>query len=170
MSKPILTQARLRELFDYDPETGVFVRKLSRGGKAMLGAAVGNYAGGGYLKVSICKRNEYLHRLAWLFIYGSSPVGVIDHINGKKDDNRIANLRDISRSENQHNMPSRINCWTGHPGVSWSTSANKWRARITVQYREINLGVFSTMADAIKARAAAKKIHHPSAPTTQPGA
>ncbi len=165
MSKPILTQSRLRELFDYDPETGVFTRKLSRGGKAMTGAKVGNYAGGGYLKVNLNKRNEYLHRLAWVITYGVWPAGVVDHINGIKDDNRIANLRDVTRSANQHNMPSRTNNWIGCPGVSWSTSASKWRARITLDRKEIHLGSFANLAEAIAARHAAKTIYHPTAPT-----
>ncbi len=164
MSKPILTYARLRELFDYDSETGVFTRKQNRGGKAMAGATVGNYAGGGYLKVSINKRNEYLHRLAWVMVHGVWPDGVIDHINGVKDDNRIANLRDVTRSANQHNMPSRINCWTGCVGVSWRADECKWRARITIQHKEIHLGLFSTLAEAVSARQAAKLIYHPTAP------
>lgn len=170
MSKSILSYERLRELLDYDPETGVFTRKIGRGGVAVAGKAVGNYAGGGYLKVSINKRNEYLHRLAWLYSYGEHPKGVIDHINGKKDDNRLVNLRDVTRSENQHNMPSRINCWTGCPGVSWSAENCKWKARITVNYKEIYLGLFAFKDDAISARQAAKRLYHPTAPAAQQGA
>ena len=169
MCKPILSYERLRELLDYDPETGVFTRKISRGGVAIAGKQVGNNAGG-YLTVSINKRNEYLHRLAWLFTYGKYPEGVIDHINGKKDDNRLKNLRDVSRSSNQHNMPARINNGVGCPGVSWSNSTRKWRARITVQHKEIYLGVFPSLTEAISARQAAKLIYHPSAPVAQQGA
>lgn len=165
MSEPILTQSRLRELFDYDPDTGVFTRRVGRGGVALVGRKVGNYAGGGYLKVSINKRNEYLHRLAWLYMYGKYPNGVIDHINGVKDDNRLTNLRDVTRSENQHNMSTRINCWTGCLGVSWVAKSCKWKVRITVRHKEIHLGLFATLAEAIAARQAAKLIHHPTAPT-----
>lgn len=159
-----LTQTRLKELLDYDPETGVFIRKQSRGGKAMKGVAVGNYCGGGYLKVSINRKNEYLHRLAWLATHGTWPEGVIDHINGVKDDNRLVNLRDVTRSANQHNTRARTNSTVGCPGVSWSTSACKWRVRLTVERKEIHLGVFSSLTDAIAARHAAKLIYHPTAP------
>ncbi len=112
----------------------------------------------------IDRRKLLLHRAAWLYVYGSWPAGVIDHINGVKHDNRIANLRDVTRSENQHNRRSHINNWVGCPGVTWSAVACKWRVRITLNNEEEHLGLFSNLLDAIAARKTAKQIYHPTTP------
>jgi len=110
-----LTQEYLKECLDYNPDTGIFVWKTrptehfktTKGARIFNSKFSGKIAGGFDIKnyVVIGFLGEYYkaHRLAWLYFYGFMPENDIDHINGEKDDNRLANLRDATRSENR--------CW-----------------------------------------------------------
>lgn len=164
MKSVSLTQQRLQELFAYDPETGLLTRKVRVGSRGPIGQVVGSSVGAGYLAVSIYYEKFILHRLIWLYVYGDWPQHDIDHINGIKTDNRLANLRHVTRSENQHNMRSRKNNTSSVVGVRRSASKNGWRARITVNSKEIHIGSYPTSAQAAEAYRAAKKIYHPTAP------
>lgn len=165
MSKQILTHEHLTSLFDYDRETGLLVRKVTTGSRSSAGRAVGNLTGAGYLSVSIDRRKYLLHRLIWMYVYGAWPDHDIDHINRDKRDNRIANLRRATKSENQHNLGLKKSNTSGSAGVRRSTSAlNPWAARITVNGKEKHLGCFADKPRAIAAYAAAKRAYHPTAP------
>ncbi len=104
MADKILTQQRLHELLHYDAETGFFTKKRF---------AVGSYQEG-YLYICLDNKSYGAHRLAWLYRYGDIPKGLqIDHINGKRHDNRIVNLRAVTPQENLQNrgvkiIPSRL--------------------------------------------------------------
>lgn len=152
-----LTQARLRELLHYDPETGLFTRL----GGTKAGAVVGTNDGQGYIRFGIERRQYRLHRLAWLYMTGSFPVaGDIDHINRVRSDNRWANLRIASRSQNISNGKKRTNNKSGYTGVYWCNRFHKWFAQIKLGGKHINLGGFRTPLDAAKAYdAAAVKLH-----------
>ena len=94
-----ITQDRLKEEVWYDPLTGIFTRKKgSRAGK--VGAIAGSLTSYGYIRVSICSKFYMAHRLAWLYVYGYLPENSIDHINGVRNDNRLANLQEVSRACN----------------------------------------------------------------------
>ena len=88
----MLTQARLKELFTYDPLIGTFVRRERRG-SARAGEIAGTDNGCGYLQIAVDRRVYVAHRMAWLYVHGIWPPAQIDHINMIRDDNRIANLR-----------------------------------------------------------------------------
>ena len=105
----MLTQERLKEIAIYDPETGLFYWSRSRGSLAPIGKQIGWVSTKGYLKVTIDGVKYYLHRLAWLYTYGSFPKFTIDHINRITSDNRIVNLRDVTMDENRINSTRRIN-------------------------------------------------------------
>lgn len=100
------------------------------------------------------------HRLAWLYMYGELPSTDIDHINNKKDDNRIANLRLVTRKQNMQNVLKHKHNTSGFKGVSWHRHSNKWRAYIFSDYKQIYLGVFETKEAAARARQTAEKIYH----------
>jgi hypothetical protein len=87
------------------------------------------------------------------------------HINGDPSDNQIANLRDATHAENQHNAKKRINNASGYTGISWIERARKWRVRINVAKHEIYLGRFDDLNTARRTYLAAKRILHPFAPT-----
>lgn len=95
------------------------------------------------------------HRVAWLLSYGQWPADCIDHINGDRSDNRIANLRDVSKATNARNAKRRVNCTSGVTGVHWNQARQKWRAIIHYNKRCIHLGLFDTIEEATAARQAA---------------
>ena len=158
MSKSILTQSRLRELFDYNPETGVFTWKVTVGARAQIGRIAGSPSNG-YRKIQINRTLYPEHRLAWLFVHGRWPDAEIDHINGIKNDNRIANLRDVSHTHNMQNQRSRaFRGVSGYMGVS--PHGNSWRAKITVAGSVKHLGMYQTPLLAHEAYLAVKRQLH----------
>lgn len=157
-----LTRDRLKELMHYDQETGVFTRLVTtnnRGAKA--GDTAGSKSKNGYLFVSIGYKKYLLHRLAWLYVHGCWPEKDIDHINGIRTDNRIANLRDVSRSENlQNTRGPRANSSSGLLGVSFDKGRNKWTSQIMLDGKHIHLGRFDDKEKAHQEYLKAKRIHH----------
>lgn len=146
---PDLTAARAREALHYCPETGVFGRKEARRGMGVH--RVGYDEPGKYSYIRVDRTSYLAHRLAWLITYGEWPVGDIDHINGNKQDNRIANLRLATRSQNCAN--TRCRSKVGLKGVV--KIKNRYRAQITVKRKPVYLGLFDTPADAHRAYVAA---------------
>jgi hypothetical protein len=100
------------------------------------------------------------HRIAWLISYGRWPNGCIDHKNGVRTDNRIANLFDVSHAENQQNLPLRKNSKTGYIGVYWATHAQAYIAKISVKGKHIHLGQSKDPAECAKMYLAAKAKYH----------
>lgn len=125
-SKKVLHQASKK--LSYNPETGEFKRVGSFCGRGVQGQVVGTKNKDGYLRVKIDYKEYYLHRLAWLFVYGEIPKSQIDHINGNKSDNRICNLRIATNSQNSMNKPISAANTSGHKGVSFNRIAGLWQA------------------------------------------
>lgn len=156
MAKTDLTAERVRELFDYDPATGILVAKIT-GSKRYAGSTIGTVStnsrcGHKALVFSVDGRNYLVHRVIWLLVYGVWPTHTIDHINGISTDNRLSNLRDVTQLENSRNKPLISSNTSGVTGVSWRESKGKWRAHITVMKKNIHLGYFKSKEDAISAR------------------
>ena len=151
----------LIERFSYDPDTGV-VSHRSGGGRA----GTVNKKGYRYLSLTIGGRQyrPLAHRVAWLLTTGEWPREEIDHRNGDKDDNRLANLREATHGQNQHNRTIDKSNTSGFFGVSWHASKNKWRAAIKIEDRHIHVGYFSTPEKAYAAYLAAKSVYHPFQP------
>jgi hypothetical protein len=152
-----------RALLAYEPETGNFrwlVTRNSFAGKAKAGAIAGSPKDG-YVQIICAKKQWRAHRLAWAFMTGELPIkGLeIDHINLNRSDNRWANLRLVTRSQNMMNGNIQSNNKSGHAGVSWAKQIRKWDARITVNRKPILLGKFSDIESAIAARQAAEIEH-----------
>ena len=156
----MLTQARLKQLFKYDPLTGLFLRLVTTNSRAVAGTLAGTVDGKGYLHIRIDGEIYRCHRLAWLYVYGEFPEDSIDHINLNRTDNRICNLRKASDTENKYNRNCLSTSKSGVKGVSWSASRKKWVAQISDNNCTIYLGRYSTIEGAKAAYdAAAKKMH-----------
>ena len=147
----------LRQTYDYDPLTGVFTRKKKWGSK-LPGSPVGGLSQYGYVQLAFNGRTHTAQRLAWLYVYGVWPVGDVDHINRNRADNRIVNLRELSRVDNLANSGARKRSQSGVKGVSLRPLRNgrrpkkAWRADIMVNGNRTFLGNFYTIEDAAKAR------------------
>jgi hypothetical protein len=150
----MLTQRRLKELFFYDQDTGLFTRIKSVKGNA-AGALSNCKNVKGYVQIMIDYKNYTAHRLAWLYINGRWPHEQIDHINRLKDDNRIANLKEVNNSENQLNIDVRKHNTSGFTGVVKNSKTNKWVAQIIRNKKRYYLGSYNFAHDA--AEAVAKK-------------
>lgn len=155
MANSILTAERVRELLDYDQNTGVFVWRVSRGGSAKAGTAAGTKDSHGHVQIRVDGVLHMAHRLAFLHATGCMPSEV-DHINRERSDNRLANLRPVSRSQNGHNRNTGVNNTSGAIGVSFVKHINKWQAYINVGGKRKNLGYFFDFDDAVLARKKAK--------------
>ena len=121
------------EYLEYDPNTGL----LTKDGKE-----VGGLDTYGYRHVSIGGKLYKTHRVCWYLHYGEWPDGDIDHINEIKDDNRIANLRVATRSENMRNQ-SKIKGYTKAHG--------KYQAQYCKDYKRVYLGLYDTPEEARQA-------------------
>jgi hypothetical protein len=113
----------------------------------------------GYICLKINGHMLKGHRLAWFFVYGDFPKAHIDHINGNPSDNRIENLRDVSRFINMQNeKKARFHNSSGFLGVSPNGSG--WRAEIRILGKKKNLGTFATPQQAHEAYVYAKRQYH----------
>jgi len=150
----------LRDLLDYDPETGVLTwRHRPCGAKNFNARYAGKEAGCllpiGYRQLTIDNERFCAHRVAWAIHHGRWPENQIDHINGVRNDNRISNLRDVSHQENHRNQAIPKSNKSGVIGVHWNKRLRKWRAQIKIGGQQKHLGCFNCVADAAAARAKA---------------
>lgn len=161
--KPRLTQEDVRELFDYDPETGLVTRKQTVQYNARAGEVVSYKRKDGYMLVGIKNKNYLLHRVIWLWVYGTQPK-VIDHINRDPSDNRLSNLRAVTHTCNLRNQSVGKTSSTGIKGVNPNTSRSanihpelKWRSYIGIRGRHVELGMFECLIEAVAHRLAAEQ-------------
>lgn len=153
---PKLTREEVIKRLSYNPETGVFSwrdKKYSKKGFNITGGKSRR----GYERIGIKGVKYYSHRLAWLYVYGYWPENDIDHIDRDKGNNRINNLREVSRSCNNKNSGNMKNNKSGIKGVCFSRSHKKWQTEITVNGNAKHLGFFEKKIDAAHARFAAEK-------------
>lgn len=174
--RDLLSPALLRQLIDYNPDTGLL---HWRERTADLHAATGanpakvdewNHRhagkecftsdnGRGYRCALLAGRMYRAHRVAWAIHYGEWPVIFLDHVNQRRSDNRIANLREADFIENGRNMTRQKRNRSGQIGVMWHIASSRWRAVITVEGRKIFLGEFTDFKKAVAARKAAERQH-----------
>lgn len=129
----MLQYAEAKEIFSYDPDSGIIRWKVYRGrngGRAQPGSIAGcTNSDTGYMVIRYNKKLYKAHRLAWLLYYGTDAPTIIDHINRNKTDNRIENLRLATKSENTTNSGRHFDNKLGHKNIS----VKDGRLRVQIQ-------------------------------------
>lgn len=148
-----VNQALLKKFLHYDPLTGIVTNRLIRHG-CNVGDVLGVVGNTGYLRISFAGQPYLLHRLIWLYMTGTLPDKV-DHLNHNKLDNSWVNLREVNNTDNSKNCSVSKNSSTKVNGVSFMKSRSKYRAYIMVARKQISLGLFANIDDAVAARKAA---------------
>ena len=165
--KPLPPPSLIRATFDYSPETGVLSwkpRKVRRGHERIdtgfntqfAGKATGCENGLGYLRVLWNGQHFVAHRIIWKWWYGTEAV-MIDHINGNRSDNRISNLRECERSQNNANSKS----WNKTSKLKGAyPNGSGWMAIIRKDKKQHYLGTFPTPEEAHAAYCKASESLH----------
>ena len=156
----MITQARLKELLKYDPETGRFVWIKSTAACIAIGDVAGTVGAHGckkYITICIGYKIYRAHRLAWLYVHGCFPRHQIDHIDGDGTNNKLGNLRAVTPKQNGRNLRLNIRNKSGFTGVTWRRAKSIWTAQIKVSGKNMHLGCFKTIVDAVAARIRANK-------------
>ncbi len=135
-------RCRPREHFRTERGWRVFLSQRS-------GRIAGNNDGHGYIQVRMCKKLLQTHNIVWEMHNGTIPDGMlVDHANGIRTDNRIENLQLATRAENNRNSLLPIDNASGYKGVSLDKKSGRWKAQITVDYRNVFLGRFDSKISA----------------------
>jgi hypothetical protein len=163
----------LRNLLDYDPETGE-LRWKRRDPKEFFDGKRYRYDRGrrwnaqradrlatrnrldGYCSISLFGHKHLAHRVVWAIVHGRWP-SEIDHVNGNRSDNRLSNLREVTRTENNRNSAIQRNNTSGVVGVNRCKQTGTWEARIKLHGKTRRLGRFANFDDAVAARKAAER-------------
>jgi len=172
MQKELPDIALLRQLIDYDPKTGILLWRMrdvslfAKPGQATVWnqAYAGQRCfctprGAGYLGGTVCGVKIKTHRVVWALHCGEWPPSSqdIDHINHDRTDHRAANLRLVSRGDNNKNRPPQRNNSSGFVGISWNAECHKWFCSIGHKGQNVYLGVHACLGNAIRARREAER-------------
>jgi hypothetical protein len=126
-NRELITAARVRELFHYDPETGVLLNRCFRGPAALAGAEAGSVWADGYRHVQIDKERYAASHIIWLWMTGEWPNDEVDHRSGDRDNNRWKNLRQATVYQNQANRKKYDRNKCGLKWVCFEPSRNMWK-------------------------------------------
>lgn len=152
-----LAHSRLLELLHYDPTTGLFSWKVQNSNRIKIGSLCLNKDRHGYIRIRLDNQLYWAARLAWFYTHGVWPQHDIDHINGIRDDNRISNLREATRSQNLANRKPKHN---GPKGVTFVKRTGKWVASVAKNRVVVFHKYFETKEEAKRAYLEAAKLYH----------
>ena len=157
----MITQSELKTILRYDEKSGIFywLPRSSWNRSDLVGKSAGTKYYDGYIRIWVGTDRYFAHRLAWLYVHGIMPKLQIDHINRCRDDNRIANLREATRSQNKYNSKIPSHNKSGFKGVILRPSG-KWEAFIKHECKRKFLGLFDTRKSAAMAYAVASRNLH----------
>jgi len=165
-SRKKLTQERLKELLDYDPETGLFINKKARG-NMKINTIAGHMHHTGYIMIGVDGKKYLASRLAFLWMEGYFPENQVDHRDRDRINNKWENLREATNSCNQRNCKIKATNTSGVTGVHWDNRNGKWMSHIKINNKLVHLGYHKTFAPAVRSRWEAEmKYGWPSCNTT----
>lgn len=136
---------RVRELFDYNTSTGVLTWKVRASVRIKVGDVAGGICQEGYIVIGVDGDRLLAHRVVWAWVHGENPDGDVDHINRDRSDNRISNLRRVSRSENLLN--ARHKNATGLTGIM-KVPSGRFRAAFHINRKCTYIGTYDTAEEA----------------------
>lgn len=148
----------LKSILRYDPETGIFTWLVGR----QPGAVAGGFSPKGYVRIHIRNVKYMGHRLAWLYVYGEWPIGLLDHKDGNRANNSLTNLRLATANQNQYNRKP-THGRTLPKGVVYKNDPkrkNKFGAQISVNKIRIYLGHYPTAEEAHEVYKQACVLYH----------
>ena len=167
------TQEQIKQVLDYNQETGVFIwkprpvnmfkasvwqnRNCKIWNTRFANTPAGCSSDGRYITIRINEHQYWAHRLAYIYVHGGLPDREIDHINRNGCDNRIVNLRCVNRVFNQRNVKITTKNSSGVVGVSFDKQKSKWQVLISASGKHVFVGRFIDFDDAVKARYEAEK-------------
>lgn len=152
-----LTQELVQHLFDYNPETGIIKWKNpGRNHNAKIGDIVRSMSHG-YYRVQIYGKKYPAHQIIWLYVHGYIPENDMDHIDRNRHNNKLSNLREVSRQCNMRNVGRQTNNKSGVVGVSFVKKSFNWYANIMVNKKTFGLGYYVDYIEAACARLAAEQ-------------
>ncbi len=153
--RPLPDVEYLRELFLYEPDTGLLRWRVDRGGTKAGDVAGARRGESGYVQVSVDCKLYRAHLIIFKMVMGREPVAQIDHENTIKFDNRWDNLREATKSQNQANIGLIASNTSGFKGVSQYRAGEArglaWQATIGHQGRSVYIGHFATREEAASA-------------------
>jgi len=155
MKESGLTVERIRNVLDYNPETGALKWRIALSRRTSVGSEAGVKGTNGRRYVQVLGEKLLAHRLIWFYVHGVWPTANISPKNGDYDDLRLENLREQSLSETSFKGFRATSNKSGIKGVSWSSNKNRWLAVITRDYRRYHIGYFITKEEAAAAYEAA---------------
>ena len=155
----MLTAKRLRQVLYYDPNTGLFRWNVSTSNRMKVGSVAGAVSHA-HITIGVDARRYFAHRLAWLYMTGEWPSHEIDHRDADGLNNRWANLRAATRTQNARNVPKQKNNTSGFKGAYFHQQSGLWFASITVNRKQMYLGYFKTAKLAHAAYCEAAKTLH----------
>lgn len=158
-TNPDIDLAKLRTLIEYDPDSGDFTHIKTRN-SVTVGQQCGWIEKNGYVRLRVGKHKILAHRLAWLFMTGHWPSGIIDHADRNRSNNSWSNLRLATARQNAMNAKLQKNNTSGCAGVTWRKHLSRWQATIRISGERVSLGHFAELPDAIAARRAAEEMHY----------
>jgi HNH endonuclease/AP2 domain len=144
VKKPELTQARLREILHYDPNTGKFRWRVRKKQGQRVGGIAGCRIQWSYWCIHLDGHSYRAHQLAWLYMEGEWGRPIIDHRDGNPLNNRWTNLRLSTCTNNAANRKRYRSNTSGYKGVSFHRRMRRWTAYISRGGRRYNLGSFAT--------------------------
>lgn len=148
-----ITVDELKQYFNYDPITG-YVYWIKKSCKTtMINSRAGSTNKKGYRVIKLFKKEYLEHRLVWALHYGEFPTMRIDHINHKRDDNRICNLREVSIADNARNRV-RKDSRLDEVGIWWCKRRKRYIAEITFNGKKVYQKSFKDIDEAIQQRKA----------------
>ena len=149
----MITYESARELFDYRND-GYLVWKVCKANNIKIGDIAGSINSRGYRQIGIDRGVYMTHRLIWLWHHGYMPEGGLDHINRDISDNRIKNLREVSKQCNMRNTGNYKNNSSGVKGI---IGYGIYQARVKVNGKFRFLGNFKDFDEAVLHRLAAEQ-------------